>query len=115
MPTNRQKKRVLKLASNRLGDRAGDSPAWPYDVDLILGDDGGWTVGFSEGVGHGAAGCVVSVDEALGPRWSAHLVKADGEWLLPFLRDLCDGGQVSEDELVEEYTSHHGRAPQIFA
>ncbi|TGO03856.1 hypothetical protein [Serinibacter arcticus] len=106
-------RRVLRLASTPRRGRGEDASAWPYDVDLLVDGDGRWTVGLSEGVGHGSAGCIVGVDEALETRWLAHIVKAQGEWLVPFLRRLRDGGRVTEEELVEEYRSRHGRSPHV--
>ncbi|MBS3178786.1 MULTISPECIES: hypothetical protein [unclassified Pseudoclavibacter] len=109
------KKRILRLASSppRQGD-AG-SPAWPHDVDFVLSEDRVWTIGLSEGVGHGSAGRVISVDEALQTRSLAHVVKADGSWLVPHLRRLHAGGRVTEEELVEDYLSRHGRLPRVIA
>ncbi|PPF37007.1 hypothetical protein C5E05_08585 [Pseudoclavibacter sp. AY1H1] len=115
MVSSEPKKRILRLASSSPRQGDADSPAWPYDVDFVLNEGGLWTIGLSEGVGHGAAGRVVSVEEALQTRSLAHIVKAEGSWLVPYLRRLQAGGRVTEEELVEDYLSRHGRLPRATA
>ncbi|PPG27715.1 hypothetical protein [Pseudoclavibacter sp. RFBB5] len=107
------KKRILRLASSSPGQGDAGSPSWPYDVDFVLSEGQPWTIGLSEGVGHGAAGRVVSIEEALQTRSLAHIVKAEGRWLVPYLRRLHAGGRITEEELVEDYPSRHGRLPRV--
>ncbi|GMA32343.1 hypothetical protein [Litorihabitans aurantiacus] len=115
MTGTRSRRRVLRLASTGASSGSTDRPAWPAHVDLVHDAAGRWTVGLGEGVGHGSAGGEFSVDEALQVRRLAHISRADGAWLVPFLRRLQAGGTVTESELVTAYRARHGRDPQILA
>ena len=71
-------------------------------------------VGFAEGVGHGAAGGVFSLGDALSSSWTTHFQQADGEWILPHLERMAQGEVVEESELVAAFTERHGRAPEAY-
>lgn len=105
-------RRIFKLASNRLWWKVGDPYVYPYDVDLII-ENGTWTIGFGEGVGHASVGAVVSAEEALEPGWSEHIRLAEGQWVLPYVQRIHAGTEVSPEEIVEEFERRHGRAPRI--
>lgn len=102
----------FELASNRLsGD--GEEFIYPYSVDLSV-DGSTWVVGVSEGVTFSAVGANLTVVDALSPTWIAHFSKAEGEWLVPYLRRIEGGESVEMSELVEHFERLHGRAPRTF-
>ncbi|THV27332.1 hypothetical protein [Glycomyces paridis] len=105
--------RFLKLASNLLG-RSPEAPfTWPYWIDVSV-DGPQAQVAFAEGVAHGSAGGVFTLEEALSPQWRTHFERAEGEWLLPYLERLAGGGVVTETELRAAFTERHGREPEHY-
>ncbi|MEV7692886.1 hypothetical protein AB0N73_06090 [Microbacterium sp. NPDC089189] len=100
--------RIYALASNRLFWQPGDPFVYPYAVDLRW-DGQQWRVEMSEGVTFSAVAAIVSVDEALSPRWAAHIEKAEGGWLRPYLQRIASGEQVSGDELAAAFERRHRR------
>lgn len=104
--------RFIKAASNRLFWQPGEPFVYPCEIDLSVDGDT-WTVHIGEGAGFGAAGADVSADEAL-TSWRAHFVKAEGEWLLPYLRRIASGETVTMTELVVEFERRHGREPVVY-
>jgi hypothetical protein len=105
--------RFLKLASNLLDRGAEDPFVWPYWIDVSL-DGPEVEVVFAEGVAHGSAGGVFTLDEALSSQWRSHFQRAEGEWLRPYLEQIAEGRAVDEAELVAAFTERHGRAPEHY-
>lgn len=94
-------RRYLMLASNRLV-RDPDAPyVHPYSVDLSISPLP-VRIGVSEGDAHGAHGTYLSLDEVLSPEWAGHFVRAEAEWLLPYLARLHQGQTVEEFELTAD-------------
>jgi hypothetical protein len=79
---------------------------WPMDIDVcfepVLNP-----IAFSEGVGHGAAGCAVSATEALEAKWREHFQVTDGEWLIPFVEQLAAGNPLPKEAMLEAFYKHH--------
>lgn len=105
-------RRHLHLASNRLFWQVGDPFIWPYFVDLSVNEQPP-LIGLAEGVAHGAHGGLFSPSEALTPKWTDLITKAEAEWLLPYIQRLASGETVTEGELIAHFRSLHGRDPQI--
>ena len=72
---------------------------WPYEIALCFNAVRS-PVGFAEGVGHGSAGGVFTVAEALQLKWREHFSNARGEWLIPFLERLGEGAPLEKSELL---------------
>ena len=87
---------------------------WPFNIDLCF-DPVAYPVAFSEGVGHGAAGCAVSAQEALGEKWREHVEICDAAWLLPYIEALAAGKPIFREEILAEYQRLHGEAPTSYA
>ncbi len=111
-PTDDDSGRLIKAASNRLFWQPGEPFVYPYEIDLSV-DDGTWTVHIGEGVTFSTAGADVSADEAL-TSWRAHFVKAEGEWLVPYLRRIAAGETVRMRDLIDEFERRHGREPVVY-
>ncbi len=86
---------------------------WPYEVALCF-DAVQRPVGFAEGEGHGSAGGVFSVEEALGPKWRDHIQSAAGEWLLPTLEGMVKGHTPSKAELLAAASNRLGHEPTTY-
>jgi hypothetical protein len=86
---------------------------WPFAIDLCFAPVA-YPVAFSEGVGHGAAGCAVSADEALGEKWREHVEICDAAWLLPHIQGLANGEAISREDVLAEYEARFGEAPTSY-
>jgi len=86
---------------------------WPYDIDICF-DDVRHPVAFSEGVGHGAAGCAVSASAALEPQWREHFVLTNGDWLLPYIEQLSLGYPLPREEILLKYRTLHQKEPESY-
>ena len=86
---------------------------YPYEVALCF-DVVRRPIGFAEGVGHGSAGGVFTVSEALEPKWRGHFSNATGEWLLPILEELARGCMPAKDELLEAAATRLGHEPESY-
>ncbi|MCP2067992.1 hypothetical protein [Pseudomonas laurylsulfatiphila] len=89
---------------------SGNYP-WPYEVSLCF-EAVAWPVGFSEGVGHGAAGGVFTAQEALHAKWREHIAAAKGEWLLPFIEQLAAGVHLDASSLLAIAAAKLGEPPE---
>lgn len=105
-------RRWLHLASNRLFWEVGDPYAYPYAVDISVGENG-TRVYVSEGVTHSAVGADLSLDEALSSTWAEHFVRAEATWLQLLLERTRSGQAVSESEYIARFVDLHGREPRI--
>jgi hypothetical protein len=73
---------------------------WPYDVWISF-ENPGFPLALGEGVGHGAAGSVLSAEDILSPSWREHLTICNCEWLIDVIRlAMADGIKVTP-ELLE--------------
>ena len=63
---------------------------WPFDVDICF-EPVQHPVAFSEGVGHGSAGCAVSATDALESKWREHFEITCSSWLIPYIEKLAQG------------------------
>lgn len=86
---------------------------WPFDIDLCF-EPVPHPVTFSEGVGHGAAGCAVSAVDALLPAWRAHFDITQSSWLIPYIERLAQGTPLPRDEIMRRYAELHGRQPECY-
>lgn len=86
---------------------------WPYAIAISF-DDVAAPVGMSEGVGHGAAGCFLSAQEALDSSWRAHFDAANGLWLIPYLEALAQGSILPKQEMLNRYREQTGKAPASY-
>jgi hypothetical protein len=91
---------------------ATDFP-WPYDIDVCF-DQVPHPIAFSEGVGHGAAGCAVSASEALQPKWREHFDVTGAYWLLPHIERLAQGLPLPEDEMLHHFQTSNGKLPSSY-
>ncbi|CAM3886455.1 hypothetical protein [Janibacter anophelis] len=105
-------RRHLRLASNRLVVHEGEPYVFPYDVDLSV-EPLPAGVGFSEGDHFGHHGGYFSVAEALDGSWDRHIAKAEGTWLVPYLKRLHRGEVVTEAELIAHFMRLHGHLPEV--
>jgi len=110
--------RFVKLASNWLERVEGDPFVWPFWVDVAGADpddpDAVNAVAIAEGVAHGSAGGVFSVEEALAPVFARVFEGSNGEWLLPHLERMRAGRRYSEAELAGLFRERHGREPEVY-
>lgn len=86
---------------------------WPYDIDLCF-DQVAHPIAFSEGVGHGSAGCAVSAADALGPKWAEHFEITQSAWLIPYIERLAQGMPLPRDEMLRRYAELHGMQPACY-
>lgn len=86
---------------------------WPFGIDLCF-DPVRYPVAFSEGVGHGAAGCAVSAEEALGEKWREHFEICDAAWLRVHVQGLANGDTISREGVLEEYQRLYGEPPSSY-
>ena len=105
--------RFLKLASTWLDKKDDDPFTWPYWVDVSVGD-GPTKVAFAEGVAHGSAGGMFPIEEFVMPKWHKHVVAAEAEWLLPYVRRIIAGEGVTEQELSDAFFDRHAREPESY-
>ena len=95
--------RFLKLASS------ADS----LFVDVSV-DERPPLIVFSEGTGPTRSGGVFSLRSALSPEWAEHVEKAGGGWLVPLLRGMSAGDDLSEPDLELAYMERHGHPPERY-
>ena len=81
---------------------------WPFDIDICF-DQVAHPIAFSEGVGHGSAGCALSASDALAEQWRAHFEITQSAWLIPYIERLAQGMPLPRDELMRFYAGLHGR------
>lgn len=105
--------RFLKLATNWEAYDGQKPYTYPYWVDVSVNGERPM-VAFSQGVGHASGGGYFTVEEAVLGMWSAHLDKAGGSWLRPYLERLAAGERVGEDELIAAYTQRHRQEPDSY-
>jgi len=90
---------------------AGNFP-WPYIAvcfELVP-----HPIAFSEGVGHGAAGCVVSAAEALEEKWKEHFDITGADWLIPYIELLAQGIPFQKTDILLAFERIHGRRPTSY-
>lgn len=80
---------------------------WPYEVSLCF-ERVSHPVGFSESVGHGAAGGIFTAQEALQTKWTEHIASAGGDWLLPYIQLLASGESLDRDLILTIATERMG-------
>ncbi len=56
-----------------------------------------------EGVGHGAGGADISLEQAVSEKWLAHFEMARGAWLIPFLELWIKEGEPAKEAILETY------------
>lgn len=112
--------RFLALAASEVPPGEGrqiGTVGHPYVVDVSVSGPRAY-VALSTGSGHLGAGGVYPVDYVLEPSgeleeyWHAHFEAAGALWLVPYLRDLAAGGEVTEATLVDEHRRRHGTEPR---
>ena len=86
---------------------AADFP-WPYAIDICF-EQVAHPIAFSEGVGHGSAGCALSASDALGATWRAHFEITQSAWLIPYIERLAQGTPLPRDDMLRFYAGVHGR------
>lgn len=86
---------------------------WPYDIDVCF-EFVPHPIGFSEGVGHGSAGCAISAKEALDPKWREHFEVTNGEWLIPYIERLASGVPLPRDEMIAQFVSRARKQPESY-
>ncbi len=86
---------------------------WPYDIDICF-EPVAHPIAFSEGVGHGSAGCALSASDALAERWRAHFEITRSAWLIPYIERLAQGMPLPRDEMMRFYAGLHGRQPECY-
>lgn len=106
-------RRFLKLATNWRPHEPGTPYVYPYWVDVSVDGDRPMVM-FAEGSGHASSGGYFTIEQAVAGLWSAHIDRAGGAWLRPYLERLAAGGAVSEQELVAEYVRRHRREPEAY-
>jgi hypothetical protein len=93
-------------------ESSGNFP-WPYDIDLCF-EPVRHPIAFSEGVGHGSAGCAISPSEALQSKWRKHFEITNGLWLIPHIENLVAGVPLPREEILRQFAAVHGRAPESY-
>lgn len=86
---------------------------WPYDIDVCF-ESVPHPIAFSQGVGHGAAGCAISARDALEPKWRQYFEMTQGEWLIPYIERLASGVPLPSDEMIAQFVSRHGKQPESY-
>ena len=86
---------------------------WPFDIDICF-DQVAHPIAFSEGVGHGSAGCALCAGDALGAQWQAHFEITQSAWLLPYIERLAQGIPLPREEIMRRYQELHGRQPECY-
>lgn len=86
---------------------------WPYDIDICF-EDIRHPIAFSEGIGHGAAGCAVSAATALEPQWMEHFTLTNSEWLIPYIERLAAGRQLPREEMLQKFRVLHQKEPESY-
>ncbi|MEF9416633.1 hypothetical protein ABXT21_19685 [Ralstonia sp. SM1864_UCD524_TZ4] len=86
---------------------------WPYDIDVCF-DPVPHPIVFSEGIGHGSAGCAVSAEEALESKWNEHFEATRAHWLIPYIERLAQGIPLPKDELIMRFEEMHGKSPTSY-
>ena len=86
---------------------------WPFDIGICF-EQVPHPVTFSEGVGHGAAGCAVSASDALQSTWRPHFDITQSWWLIPYLERLAQGMPLPRDEMLRRYAELHGNEPACY-
>ncbi len=86
---------------------------WPYDIDICF-EEVQHPITFSEGVGYGAAGCVVSAAEALESKWQEHFEITNASWLIHYIERLVQGTALPRDEMMNQFQKLNGRQPESY-
>jgi hypothetical protein len=86
---------------------------WPYDIDVCF-EPVSHPIAFSEGVGHGAAGCAVSASEALEPKWKEHFKITNSFWLIPHIENLAKGIPLPQEEILVQFQDFNGKQPTSY-
>ena len=86
---------------------------WPFDVDICF-EPVPHPIAFSEGVGHGSAGCAVSAVEAIESKWREHFEIANASWLLPYIERLAQGTALPRDEMLGRFLELNGKQPESY-
>jgi len=86
---------------------------WPYSIAVCF-EDIEHPIAFNEGVGFGAAGSEVSIENALSPEWSDHFEITKGQWLVPFLENRLKGHQFPREAMFEKYEFIFGQPPASY-
>lgn len=86
---------------------------WPYDIDICF-EQVAHPIAFSEGVGHGSAGCALSASDALGETWRAHFEITQSAWLIPYIERLAQGTPLPRDDILCRYLELHGKQPDSY-
>lgn len=86
---------------------------WPCEIALCF-EAVQRPVGFAEGAGHGSAGGVFSLAEALEPQWREHFASAAGEWLLPSLEQYSRGCPPNQADLLRIAAARLGHEPETY-
>ena len=90
-----------------------DNFPWPYDIDICFEGINN-PVAFSEGVGHGAAGCAVSANEALESKWSKHFELTNAQWFIPYIQKLVEGTPLPKDEIINICIGKNDKEPETY-
>ena len=86
---------------------------WPYNIGICF-DGIKHPVAFSEGVGHGSAGCSVTAQEALDEKWQEHFEITNAVWLLPYIEKLVYGVPLPKAEILKKYYELNSKEPNSY-
>jgi hypothetical protein len=86
---------------------------WPYDIAICF-ERVPHPIAFSEGVGHGSAGCSVSAAEALECKWQEHFEITNASWLIPYIERLVQGTPLPRDEMMDRFLELNGKQPESY-
>ena len=86
---------------------------WPYEVSVCF-EQVRYPVEMRQGVAHGAASITLTATDALTDQWQAHFATSQGEWLLPLIRRMASGDDVSADEAIAAFRKMHGCEPASY-
>ncbi|WP_157200913.1 hypothetical protein [Massilia sp. Root351] len=86
---------------------------WPFDIDICF-EPVQHPVAFSEGVGHGSAGCAVSATEALESKWREHFEITGSQWLIPYIEKLAQGAPLPRVEIMQRFIELNGKPPESY-
>jgi hypothetical protein len=91
---------------------SGNYP-WPYEVSVCF-EQVTRPIGFSEGVGHGAASGLFTAQEALDEHWRDHISAARGDWLYPFIQQLAAGLPLDQNAVLALAAECLGKFPESY-